>query len=136
MTERSEIPRKWKRKRDGAREERRWVNRVNKRGGKTEGRIKRWSVGRLRSGASSTSSHLKKPSVSASARMTGEMVVTSTGQMTCFIWMFSTADGQADESRHIRGMERRLGQIKCDRSEAPARSKKKKREGNKLKSTF
>lgn len=39
-----------------------------------------------------------------SARMTGEMVVTSAGQMTCFIWMFSTAGGQADESRHIAGM--------------------------------
>lgn len=38
------------------------------------------------------------------ARMTGEMVVTSTGQMTCFTWMFSTADGQADESRHITDM--------------------------------
>lgn len=36
--------------------------------------------------------------------MTGEMVVTSTGQMTCFIWMFSTADSQADKSRHTRGM--------------------------------
>lgn len=36
--------------------------------------------------------------------MTGEMVVTSTGQMTCFTWMCSTEDSQADESRHVLSM--------------------------------